>query len=295
MKPNNKHLWKLTHKKISNINFVCENKNNFKYINKSFWKIEKIPFNKKTFINIYDQARIFNNAKIYGKAQLFNNSKVIDNAEVFGNAKIYDDVVISGDSKVYGNCIIQENVWVFDNVEVYGNSVVYGRAWISGKSIICGNAKVNYHISYERIAHEYMTYDFVKQIKQKYSDSFIFKQNKNIVYILKRLSNVCNLTNFTEKKFRTESVKFLEQWDLKTNVWKTMTYEDVCNVEGFNGKYKTDSSLMVDDTIVSCVDYSTDNFTATTGIHYFCDIWEAVNYEVDTNINKIKRDEPTNN
>ena len=46
---------------------------------------------------IYDDAKVYNNAKIFGNAHVRNN------AEVFGNAKVYDDAEVFGNAKVsYG-------------------------------------------------------------------------------------------------------------------------------------------------------------------------------------------------
>ena len=97
---------------------------------------------------VYDSAKVFSNAKVYGSAKVFSNAKVYGSAWVCDNARVYDSVRIYDNAKVYGsawvcdNARVCGNAMVYDRVRVYGNAWVYGSAWVCGDAWVCGNAKV---------------------------------------------------------------------------------------------------------------------------------------------------------
>ena len=79
---------------------------------------------------VYDNAKVFNNARVY------QNAKVFDKAKVFGNAFVY------GNAEVFGSAIVYDNAEVYDNAYVYGNAEVYQNAKITCNSRVYGDAKI---------------------------------------------------------------------------------------------------------------------------------------------------------
>ena len=70
---------------------------------------------------VYDEAKVFGNAKVY------NNACVYLYAEVFGNAKICGNAEVSGDAEVFDNAKVCGNAEVFGNAKVCGNAEVYNK------------------------------------------------------------------------------------------------------------------------------------------------------------------------
>src|SRR5574344_21628 len=110
---------------------------------------------------VYDDAKVFENARIsldaiiFDKAEVSDNAKVYDHAEVwgttlvYGNAKVSDNAEVYGNAEVFGNAIIFRNAkvsddaYVFDSAKVGGDAHIGGNAWVCGNAEIFGNAKVN--------------------------------------------------------------------------------------------------------------------------------------------------------
>lgn len=65
---------------------------------------------------------------------------VYDNAKVYGNAKVCDDASIYNEATIYDNAMICGNVMVTDNASVFGNSLLQGDISLSGKSKVYDNA-----------------------------------------------------------------------------------------------------------------------------------------------------------
>ena len=62
---------------------------------------------------VYDEAKVFGNAKVYNNAKVCGNAKVYGKAEVRGDAKVYGKAEVRGDAKVYknGDYIVFKNWW----------------------------------------------------------------------------------------------------------------------------------------------------------------------------------------
>lgn len=79
---------------------------------------------------------VYQDAKVFGNAKVSDNATVSDYAEVFGNAKAYGNACVSGYAEVYGNAAVYGNAVVTDKAKVHGDTEVYDRA------LICGDAQV---------------------------------------------------------------------------------------------------------------------------------------------------------
>lgn len=91
---------------------------------------------------VYDNAKVCGEAQVYGNADVWGNSKVFDNAEVDGDTKVYGNVEIGGNSEVRCEAQILNNAKIFGEAKVYDNARVYGNASIGGNALVCGNAEV---------------------------------------------------------------------------------------------------------------------------------------------------------
>src|SRR5574344_1081445 len=54
---------------------------------------------------VYDDAKVFENARISLDAIIYNN------AQVFGNARVYGNAVVCSTAKVYDNAKVSDNAW----------------------------------------------------------------------------------------------------------------------------------------------------------------------------------------
>ena len=97
---------------------------------------------------VYGNARVRDNACIAGNARVYDNADVWEKAKVSGNAKIYDEAYVSGKAQVYGNAQVYDNAWVqdyalvYDDAQIYDDARVYSRAEVYGKAKVYDNAFV---------------------------------------------------------------------------------------------------------------------------------------------------------
>lgn len=107
---------------------------------------------------VFDDAMVFQNAKVTGKALVCDNANVYgyamvtDNAIVCDNVHIYDCAILENDVSVHdrvlicGNAKLSNNAHVYDKVTILDNAHVYGYAYIFNKVRIYDNAKVHGHV-----------------------------------------------------------------------------------------------------------------------------------------------------
>ena len=91
---------------------------------------------------VFDDARICNDALINGNARIYGNAIVSNKAAVGGNALIYGNALICDEACVYDKAYVYGNVLVCNNAIIRGNAVVSGNARIEGNALICENARV---------------------------------------------------------------------------------------------------------------------------------------------------------
>ena len=84
---------------------------------------------------------IYDNAKVYGNARIEDSAIVCQEAEVFGNAVIKGCAGVDGKSKVYGNARMLEYSYVCDS-EIFGNAVISGCAGIKISCKIYDNSAI---------------------------------------------------------------------------------------------------------------------------------------------------------
>ena len=89
---------------------------------------------------IYDNAKVFNHAKVYENAQIRNKSTVYNSAKVHGNVKVFGYASISKYSEVYEDVRIYDNVIIEDFAKVHGKAILKEKARIRDNAEVCGNA-----------------------------------------------------------------------------------------------------------------------------------------------------------
>ena len=94
---------------------------------------------------VSDNVIIYNNAQVFGNARVYGNAVVCSTAKVYDNAKVYEKARICGNAKVYDNAQVSTNALVANDAQVYGNSYVLGNAKIVGHAKVFGNAAVYDH------------------------------------------------------------------------------------------------------------------------------------------------------
>ena len=79
---------------------------------------------------VYDNACVWDNARVCGNARVYGNACVWNNARVCGNAHVYDNARVCGNARVYKNSEVHENAIIRGNARIYGNSEIFGHASI---------------------------------------------------------------------------------------------------------------------------------------------------------------------
>jgi carbonic anhydrase/acetyltransferase-like protein (isoleucine patch superfamily) len=87
---------------------------------------------------VFDDARVFGRAEVSGNAMVYGNAWVAGNARVFGDAWVFDNAMVFGNAQVYGDALVYGNAMVFDNAWVYGDAEVCDKAWVFGNAQVCG-------------------------------------------------------------------------------------------------------------------------------------------------------------
>ena len=101
--------------------------------------------NAKIYNNarVCENARIYNNAEVYCNAHIGENAFIHNDAEIYGNAKVYGNACITNNANIFGYAEVSDRACVFGNSYIYGNTKVYGQAKIFGDTRVWGNAKIH--------------------------------------------------------------------------------------------------------------------------------------------------------
>ena len=156
----------------------------------------------KVFCNarIFDNAKAFNNVEIYGNSQVFNNAMVYGNAivygctEIFGNAMVYGDAEVYGNAGVYddarilGNAQVLNNAKIYGNVKIYGDAKVYGNTQIYSNAQICHNATVDGNIKIDKGIH-------IGYIDETFKKILYIQCQNRLITVYKDLNDIikCNI------------------------------------------------------------------------------------------------------
>ena len=98
----------------------------------------------KGYCWVYDDAKVYNEARICGNAQVSNCAVIDGNARICGNAQVSNCAVIDGNAQIHGDSEVWGYAIIRDNALIYGDSVINGNAFIGGYTEI----KTGSHIGY---------------------------------------------------------------------------------------------------------------------------------------------------
>ena len=108
---------------------------------------------------VYDNARVAGNAFVYGNAMVADtafvdgDAWVYENARVYGNAIVSDNARVFGDSWVYDNAIVDCYAMVYESAVVGGNAMVSVNAGVSGNAIVHGYTRLHANADVFRTNH----------------------------------------------------------------------------------------------------------------------------------------------
>ena len=91
---------------------------------------------------VFDEACVFDEARVYGKALVFDEACVFDEARVYDEACVYGKAGVFDEACVYGEARVYGKAWVFDEACVYGKARVYGKAWVFDEACVFDEARV---------------------------------------------------------------------------------------------------------------------------------------------------------
>ena len=97
---------------------------------------------KESNLSQYDNAWIYDNARVYGEAMVYDNARVYGEAMVYGNARVYGEARIYGYVEVYGYAWIHDNARIYGHAEIYDNAKIYGHAKVYSHTQVSGSAEV---------------------------------------------------------------------------------------------------------------------------------------------------------
>ena len=85
---------------------------------------------------------IFNNAKVYSNAKVSGSATVSQNAIVREEATVYENAIVRGSSVVRGLAIVRGSSIVNDFAIVHGSSIVEGYSIVSEEAVVYGKSIV---------------------------------------------------------------------------------------------------------------------------------------------------------
>ena len=86
---------------------------------------------------IYDNARVFRNARMYDDAKASGDAVVDDHSRLFNHAHVY------GHAELHGDSIVKDYGRVFGNAEMYEDTCVEGHGCLGGSSVLEGDSVVH--------------------------------------------------------------------------------------------------------------------------------------------------------
>lgn len=115
---------------------------------------------------VFEDASIWNNAEVFNHAEVYGKAQIRDNAEVYGYSKVYDKAEVTdlanvfGLAKVFGNATLSNRVEVYAEAQVYGKAQVYGNAAVYGFAKVYGSAAVGNNAEIKGVAKISKTMDY---------------------------------------------------------------------------------------------------------------------------------------
>lgn len=91
---------------------------------------------------IYDNARVYADAKVDGYARVYEDAFVHGNAKISGDARVYGKASVNGNARVSGNARIYDKAKIMDQAQVFGEAEVYGNAIVRNSAEVYEDARI---------------------------------------------------------------------------------------------------------------------------------------------------------
>lgn len=85
---------------------------------------------------------IYDDACVYDYARVTENSNIRENAKVCGHAQVYNSGCVCGESIVRGYAQVYHSGKVRDKALVCDMAHIYGHSSVGGSSVVCGSAQI---------------------------------------------------------------------------------------------------------------------------------------------------------
>lgn len=141
---------------------------------------------------VYNNAMVYDKARVFGDAKICNNSRVLDSALVCDSATIAGNANVLGRTKVSDSSCVTSNAVVCDRARISGYTIVLDNAIVGNSAIVSGQAELGRDADVKREAH----YVAIENIGSRY-DTTTFYRNKN-----NGISVECGYFNGTIDEFR---------------------------------------------------------------------------------------------
>jgi UDP-3-O-[3-hydroxymyristoyl] glucosamine N-acyltransferase len=98
---------------------------------------------------VYDKARVMDNSAVFGNARVYDSAVIKDdalvsgNALVYGNVRVADSAEVCHDSRVSGDAVLTDSCTILGTSFIFGNASIGGNATVDGNTMVFGNAKVS--------------------------------------------------------------------------------------------------------------------------------------------------------
>lgn len=85
------------------------------------------------------QCWIFDNAKVYGNAKVIEDALVYDNAEVYDNAILSEQAYVYDNTKIFGNAKLGSACDIRNNAQIFGDVIIEDGANIVDDAFVSSN------------------------------------------------------------------------------------------------------------------------------------------------------------
>ena len=191
------------------------------------------------------------NCWIYDDAKVYENAKVLDDAVVADNSEVYGSAIICDAAKIKHNAVVCDTATIFDNAIIHGYSQVSGNAKIFNNCVLVDKSKVQDGATLKG--------------KCKLYNNTVVKDKAYLVGTVRTFGNTVIGGNAFLSTEKTPGSAFPEVPDMPINLYDTKIFGNVCmssaygpiNIYGNNvlfGKFTVYGNLYLTDNNYICSD-----------------------------------------
>lgn len=154
------------------------------------------------------------NCWIYDDAKVYENAKVLDDAVVADNSEVYGLAIICDAAKIKHNAVVCDTATIFDNAIIHGYSQVSGNAKIFNDCVVLHKSKVQDEATLKG--------------KCKLYNNTVVKDKAYLVGTVRTFGNTVIGGNAFLSTEKTAGSAFAEVPDTPINLYDTKIFGDVC-------------------------------------------------------------------